>query len=597
MAGLNPDIPVAKKSEDKLRRYPLARDIASKINQFKEEASFTIGIEGEWGFGKTVLVNFLLENLKSKEDNLIVEFNAWNFSNQNALIKDFFNSIAEGLGQGEESKIQKIRKQFKNYELKLLKNDETVQTERGSILKRIIIAPKLAFKSLFEKSQEPSQKNNISLNELRREIDKLISNKLIISHRGSSTHKKRMIIVIDDIDRLDSDETKLILRLVKLNANFPRTIFILVYDRGRVGARLTESGINGEEYLKKFIQLPFAMPDPTSGDLRIILEDAIIDQLKLNNFDDKKLKGDERWKGFMNPEFRELFPTIRDIRRYTNSLSLNLQIIDKDAVDPIDFVGIEAIRIFAPNVYRAMAGEKLVFTGRDSKKLRNCVEEIIQTAPDGLKEIVKGIIRNLFPEVEKLYTSRSISTQGGDTQEMIEDSALRICTTSTFDKYFPPSVIAEETMKKILSPLKELEKMRVEFEKQQGKIEIKLNKRQKEAKIELREQLKEQIQKLEKQLKEMEIELKKQLEEALKMGRLRLLIERLIDSLEDLSKRELIDLLTIIFKYVKSKTPENLTPIWRKESEEQKVYEQVRELGEYALEVIKLDKKGQNYSK
>ena len=73
---------------------------------------------------------------------------------------------------------------------------------------------------------------------------------------------KKIVIVIDDIDRLDKDETRLIMKLVKMTANFPNTIFLLAYDRQRVVERLEEDGWPGEEKKKKIIQVSFTLPNP-----------------------------------------------------------------------------------------------------------------------------------------------------------------------------------------------------------------------------------------------------------------------------------------------------------------------------------------------
>jgi predicted KAP-like P-loop ATPase len=62
---------------------------------------------------------------------------------------------------------------------------------------------------------------------------------------------KRIVITIDDTDRLDVEETKLVFKLVKMTANFPNTVFILAYDRAKVAKKIEEEGLPGEEYLKK----------------------------------------------------------------------------------------------------------------------------------------------------------------------------------------------------------------------------------------------------------------------------------------------------------------------------------------------------------
>ena len=542
MAGFNPDIPISKKSEDKLRRYPLAKNIAAEINHFDKNASFTIGIEGKWGSGKTVLVNFLLKDLRSKEDNLIVEFNPWNFLNQNELIMDFFNSVAEGLGRGKKSEIQKIRKQLRDYEAKLLRSDKTDQTKKS------------------RKWWWTRPKSEFSLNELRQEVDKFISSKITVEPRDGGTRKKRMIIMIDDVDRLDSADTKLVLKLVRLTANFPRTVFILAYDRSKVSARLDKDDINGEEYLKKFIQLPYTLPKLKFDSLKEILEDAIIDELKLRNFDDKKLKGDKRWKRLMNSDFIKLFPTIRDIRRYTNSLRLNLKIIDKDTVNPIDFVGTEAIRIFAPEAHGAMSDKKEAFIGTTEDN-EGDIRGVIQKAPSELRDIIKkGVIFNLFPEFERIHLNNADNAE--NAQETIKETDLRVCVENTFDKYFSPTVIKKEAVKDFLSSM----------------------------------------------------ETDEELEKYRKTGQPRLFIEGLIEyshtavaELEASTELEaepglngeqirLKNMLVSIFGYMGSKSSKDIIPVWREVPEAQNVYEQAAELGEYVLGKMEHNKKGQQAS-
>src|SRR5947207_12461764 len=115
-----PDNPIPNKEKDLLHRYPLAKSIAGMINNFKDNDSLVIGVEGEWGSGKTSFINLILEDLRTTNA-LLITFNPWNFSDQNELIKDFFDSIIDALkeadGQGGETKANKI----KGYASKLLK--------------------------------------------------------------------------------------------------------------------------------------------------------------------------------------------------------------------------------------------------------------------------------------------------------------------------------------------------------------------------------------------------------------------------------------------------------------------------------------------
>lgn len=67
------------------------------------DESLVVGIEGEWGSSKISFINLILENLGSSANGyLIIKFNPWNFSDQNELVTDFFNSLVDKLKHVDE---------------------------------------------------------------------------------------------------------------------------------------------------------------------------------------------------------------------------------------------------------------------------------------------------------------------------------------------------------------------------------------------------------------------------------------------------------------------------------------------------------------
>ena len=159
---------------------------------------------------------------------------------------------------------------------------------------------------------------------------------------------KKIVVVIDDIDRLDRKETKLILKLVKLTADFPKTIFILAYDRARVEDRITEkdNGLEGGEYLKKIIQVSFSLPLPDQQELwNLLFKDLDASIETIYGKTDFTGKEETRWGEVFRGGFNNLFVTIRDIKRYISSLRLDWSIMGKSDVNKIDFLGIEAVRV------------------------------------------------------------------------------------------------------------------------------------------------------------------------------------------------------------------------------------------------------------
>ena len=75
---LSPDLPITKSTEDTLNRGSFAKNLAKTISQYCSSSSFTIGLYGEWGSGKTSLVNMVLESEEDIDDDVIIlRFNPW----------------------------------------------------------------------------------------------------------------------------------------------------------------------------------------------------------------------------------------------------------------------------------------------------------------------------------------------------------------------------------------------------------------------------------------------------------------------------------------------------------------------------------------
>ena len=208
-----PDKPILTKEEDSFNRCIPAIQIAEVVRSCDvDNESFVVGIEGKWGSGKTSLINLVLENFES-EDILKIHFNPWNFSGQNELITDFFDSIADALKQVEKENARGIAEKMKSYSFKFLRRSELAVAPEVSFL-----GIKLKLGTIYKASRGNTlEKQKEAINFLLKETN------------------KRIVIVIDDIDRLDVDEVELVFKLVKKTANFANIVFLLAYDRDKVG--------------------------------------------------------------------------------------------------------------------------------------------------------------------------------------------------------------------------------------------------------------------------------------------------------------------------------------------------------------------------
>ena len=434
-----PDYPIENKEQDQLKRFPLATKVVTMISAFTGKESFVIGVEGKWGSGKTSFINLILGQL-NKDNVVYFTFNPWNFSDESSLLRDFFIKFSEAV---EKITGKKTGKRMKEYAGKLSEVDLGISYKGFSFNPLKLL-----------KFWSP----DISLEAIRKELNGALAD-----------IEKKIVVVIDDIDRLDKKETKLILKLVKLTADFPKTIFILTYDRARVEDRITEkeNGLDGNEYLKKIIQVSFSLPLPDQQELWNILFKDLDTSLE-TIYEKAELSGKEetRWGELFRNGFNDLFSTIRDIKRYISSLRLDWSIMGKSDVNKIDFLGIEAVRVFAPRFYDSMSTHKELFIEDGKSYLRGTYrndsevavakqkqyEELLNLIPD--KEVrmsIDGICKELFPQLGT-HLMRS-------SEEWERD--LRICSPERFNFYFqlgiPFGELSESQIDEVIEDMAEQE--------------------------------------------------------------------------------------------------------------------------------------------
>ena len=256
------DKPIEKQDDDKLERKYFSNQLGKAIYEYKDKDGLVIGLFGEWGTGKTSVVNMVEQGINElSEENgnkpIIERFSPWNYTDKNNLISLFFQDLRIQIyKQSGKSYYEKIGYALEEYSeaLDLLNYVPFI----GS---GVVTTIKVILKKIIKKVSKKSD-----LNTTKKDLEKVLKDEY-----------KKIIVVIDDIDRLTNLQIIDVFQLVKQVADFPNVIYLLVMDRTVVERALNAvHDINGSAYLEKIIQVPIELPKLNKSKL----EEIFLDRLK-----------------------------------------------------------------------------------------------------------------------------------------------------------------------------------------------------------------------------------------------------------------------------------------------------------------------------
>jgi predicted KAP-like P-loop ATPase len=169
---------------------------------------------------------------------------------------------------------------------------------------------------------------------------------------------RRLVVVIDDIDRLRPDEIRELFSVIKAVADFPNTVYLLAFDDDVVASALSADEVDGRAYVEKIVQVPFELPIPESATLQTLF----IEQLEaiVGEEVDPDLLDNEDLSTLLHFGLMPLMATPRDVVRLTNSLRVTYAAVLGE-VNVVDFVGLEAARIFLPPLYERVRASPEMF--------------------------------------------------------------------------------------------------------------------------------------------------------------------------------------------------------------------------------------------
>jgi len=426
------DTPLEEISQDKFGRESMVELIVDSINSIvsTKHHCMVYGIYGKWGEGKTSLMNFVKNRFiaQGKKDGIIiVEFNPWLVNNDEALLREFFKTLMTDTKS-------LLRKAFKKY---------------GSLAifasKRIINAVKPGVGAILAKGLQWAKDAINDTEDTLSELKKKASETIVESG-------KHLVIMIDDVDRLDNEELHAVLRLIRQVADFDNCIYIVAMDADMVSKSIGKyhgggSKMDGRKFLDKIVQVPITLPKVPMSDMSRIVAEEI--SRVLDGYAGRKTTDE------IIDETVTFFRTYRELKRYCNQLLFVLPHL-KDEVNVKDLCILEAIKTLSGGAYeriyerqsqlrREMDPVEYHIMGDNNANAK--IDEDFEKACDYVAEELTGVEKETVRKaVSSLFHSNAV-----DYQTDLDEK--HIFTDTYFKKYYALAVPSDLLPDRVIESL------------------------------------------------------------------------------------------------------------------------------------------------
>jgi hypothetical protein len=323
------DIEKKTKDDDLLDISETAIRFAERIYNDGSPDTIVFGIDAPWGIGKSTFVNFCIEYWEQtfKSKIIVYKFNPMRYEDRSKLLEKFVDGLVRTIQK--YSFIPEIRPLASRY-ARLLKG-------------------KGAF-SLLGISFEVSP-GSYTIDDAFYDLESALSHM-----------KKKIIVVVDDLDRLSLREIKDVLFAIKKSFTLPNISYVLCYD--------TENLVTADndfdeisEFLEKFVNVKtslFLNADTLSNYISINFEKALRSNPLIDPFTRTKIQEvmgavKDIYYSADYHNYRHFLGDVRKIKRLINTLVL-LEIENADYensdFNKNDLINLILIYINYPNVFR-----------------------------------------------------------------------------------------------------------------------------------------------------------------------------------------------------------------------------------------------------
>ena len=399
------DAPIADPALDRFGRWPFAERVAKILAMRQDPSSLVVGLYGAWGEGKTTVLRFIERALNSYGHVVCVWFNPWSYRDEGPLIRSFFNSLGEAIDASLGPRHEKVGPKLREYAALLAPEAHGYGGDGGHTFGEANAA--------------------LELKKVRAWIGDLLQ-----------ALGRRVVVFVDDMDRLEKETVQAVFRLVKLSADFDNTTYVLSFDPKVVATSLQTSGYGrtGYDFLEKIISVPLQLPPASATSLLDLSYDGVNEAVRVAEIDLTQKQVDEFVHRFRYG-FLPRLQTPRIVNQYANALLFALPIL-KDEVHPVDQMLVEGMRIFFPGLYEHIRENPDLYLV--SRKRRGKAKGGSRQAAAERERPLESLSRREREAARRLITALFPQTASGQARHDYArwDREQRVASERYFERYF-----------------------------------------------------------------------------------------------------------------------------------------------------------------
>jgi hypothetical protein len=420
----------------------MATRLAEALSTGTAADGLVIGVVGQWGSGKTSLLNLTRGAIAAKDEDdqpQVIEFKPWLVGDRDILLQSLFVELATGLDQ-----IERKAGDSTNFTLSKAKTAGGAVRDFASNLGGIGSAAKAvgvvvpwagvvgAFVSGAAKAAGGTK--TPSLAGLKRKVSKRLRRL-----------PRPLIVVVDDLDRLEPNEIVEVLRLVRSVADFPNVIYVLGYDQ-EIVAHAVQSAArvdDGHAYMEKIVQITVPVPIPEAFELRRWFTSELQDLALTYTPEEER-----RIAEIIDLDGGEYLTTPRSVIRTLDSIRFT-QAAVRDTVDLTDLVWLQLIKVGNPALYSWVEGYITEISARSigrvnvsgeginrsRQRLDRALQRQNQTFPEAcgrLAPFLPGIVHWQASDSDQLGIFENVSIQDVDRAV----AARRLASPDHYRRFF-----------------------------------------------------------------------------------------------------------------------------------------------------------------